>query len=857
MNRYLKITLICFLSFATFLALGSGAMTYFYKDDIIRFVIESINRQVTSSIDVQSVHFSVVRKFPNATVEFRQVTISPAEGFDTLCFEPAHSRHLLSAENVFLEISPFRMLTGDYRITQIEVHNGNINLLTDQKNRHNFIFWKTSENASGDSSPIELQNVTFRNSNVYYAHRQSNTVISLHAERSQLSGRFSANQYSISADWEGSVQLFSVDDDVYIRDKPLEFSGKLDANHNKFHIRQSDFTLAMVKMSVSGGFTVDSDVVLDLLAEGKQIDYSSLVTILPEPFPEKLQEYPGKGHLDFTASIKGKAGSGIIPKVEAKFGMTQGVISHRQSKVKLTGLSFTGTFTTGDKSRRATSMLQINDFACNIGGGNIKGSLIMQNLSKPQITARISNLSDLGQLHDFFHSENITSASGRMRCELTANIGLKHLQFGKTDDIERLEINGTVKFEDASVHFPEWRMNDVNGSLQVGNRITTNNLSLTLNNNDLKIDGYMERWSPYLLQRSKTVYIKADVKSQQINLDALLMKEATSEKTLPVAANHTQSVSGEKIAPLLPENIEFETRLEALKFRYGKFEADNMKANLVYQPRILEVRSAGFSSMSGKLTGNCLIANDNVNHIHVRGETTIERFDVRHLFHSFDNFGQNVLRAEHVTGRLSGDLGFAIDWDNRMQLQQDKLIVEGLVNLDGGELLHFEPMNNLSKFVALEELQNIRFSNLQMRISVRDGKISFPQTNIQSSALDMMGSGEHYFDNSYSYHVKILLSEILAAKARRVKRENLENEFIEDGGKRTALYLKVAGKGDNFTISYDRQAARASIAEDIRNEKQNLKSILKEELGLFKRDSLIKPSTPENTGRLRFTFDDD
>ena len=855
MNRYLKIIFVGFLSFATIFALGSGIVSYFFQDEVMRFVIESINKQVSSEIKVQSTHFSVFRKFPNAAVEFRHVMMSPAKDFDTLAFEPARSRHLLSAEKVFVELNLFRLLTGDYRITQIEVHNGSINQLTDQNNRHNFIFWKTSENSTGDSSPIELQNVTLRNVDVYYGHRRSNTAISLYAERAQLSGRFTSLQYSLNADWHGSVQFFSVGGNVLMSNKDLELSGKLDANHNTFHVRKCELTLAKLKMTLTGGFSTDEYVDLDLLAEGKQMDYTSLLSALPETYRQKLHEYPGKGNVNFAASIRGKAGNGAIPHIEGQFGMTQGQITHRQSKVSLTGLSFTGTFVTGDKNRRTTGMLRINDFSCNIGGGAIRGNLSIQNFAKPQLIAKISAVSDLEKLYRFFPGKQIVSAGGRIRSELTVNARLKKMLL-TTDEIDQLGIDGTVKFDNASVHLhdPNWRFDDVNGSLQLGNRVTTNNLSLTLNSNDLKINGYMERLSSYLLKQSKTVYVKANVWSQQICVDSLL---ATTIKTTGNVLSTPENVVQESAAPLLPTNIEFETLLETVKFRYRKFEAENMKAHLVYQPRILEIRSINFSSMSGKLTGNGVIANDWANRIHVRGETTLDRFEVRQLFHSFDNFGQDVLRAEHVKGRLSGDLGFAVGWDNRMRLLQNEVTVEGLMNLNGGELVNFEPMNNLSRFVALEELQNIRFSNLNTRISIRNSIITFPQTDIRTSAFDIIGAGEHLFDNSYTYRVKILLSELLAAKARRVKRENRENEYVEEGDKRTSLFLKAVGKGSDFKISYDTQSARASIAEDIRNEKQTLKSILKEEFGLFKKDTLVKPTTPEDTGKLRFTFDDE
>jgi len=856
MNRYLKIILIGFLSFATLAALGSGIVSYFFQDEVMGFVIENINKFVSTRIQVESAHFSAFRKFPNAAVEFRHVKMSPAGDFDTLSFEPDRSRHLLSAEKIFIELNLFRLLTGDYRITQIEVHNGNINQLTDKNNRHNFIFWKTPDNSTGESSPIELQNVTLRNMNFYYGHRQSNTVISLYADRAQLSGRFTSRQYSLNADWHGSVQSFSVGEDVLIFDKSLEFSGKLDADDNTFTICSCDFMLAKVKMTMLGGFTTDDGVDLDLQVESKQLDYASLVSALPELYGQKLHDYPGKGNLNFTANIKGKASGSDIPHIEARFGMTQGQISHRKNKVRLSGLSFTGTFTTGEKNRLNSSILQIRDFESNIGGGTFKGNLTMQNFVKPQITAKISSIIDLEQLHRFFPDKQITSAGGAMRVELTVNTQMKNLRMSGADDIEQLVLQGTVILRGVSLHLHEsfYRFSDINGSLQFGNRVTTNNLALMLNGNNLEINGYMEHLSSYLLNRSKTLYIKADVRSQQICVDSLLTTSSkTTENMLPETGNNVK----ENAAPLLPDNIEFETNLEAAKFRYMTFEAENMKAHLVYHPRVLEIRSSGFSSMSGKLTGTGVIANDGENHIQVRGETMLDRFEVKELFRSFNNFGQDVLRAEHVKGRLSGDLGFAIGWDSRLQLQQEKVIVEGLMNLNGGELANFEPMNNLSLFVALEELQNIRFSNISMRISVKDRKITFPQTDIQTSAFDITGSGEHLFDNSYTYHVKILLSELLAAKARRAKRENRENEYLEESGKRSALYLKVAGKGSDFKISYDTQAAKASIAEDIRNEKQTLKSILKEEFGWFRKDTLVKPTTPGNTGKLRFTFDDE
>jgi hypothetical protein len=84
----------------------------------------------------------------------------------------------------------------------------------------------------------------------------------------------------------------------------------------------------------------------------------------------------------------------------------------------------------------------------------------------------------------------------------------------------------------------------------------------------------------------------------------------------------------------------------------------------------------------------------------------------------------------------------------------------------------------------------------------------------------------------------MLLSEILSNKAR--KNRNLSDEFGEvqdDGLGRTSIFLKIDGKGEEVKVSYDMKAAGSQIKEDIKKEKQALKTIINEEYGLYKRDS--------------------
>ena len=91
-----------------------------------------------------------------------------------------------------------------------------------------------------------------------------------------------------------------------------------------------------------------------------------------------------------------------------------------------------------------------------------------------------------------------------------------------------------------------------------------------------------------------------------------------------------------------------------------------------------------------------------------------------------------------------------------------------------------------------------------------------------------------------------MLNQILGKKAKKPK----DNEFgyVEDDGLgRTQLFLRMKGNISDPKIKYDKKQLRDHLSKEAKEEKQEIKAILKEEFGLFKKDtSLSKPSQPKS-----------
>ena len=101
-------------------------------------------------------------------------------------------------------------------------------------------------------------------------------------------------------------------------------------------------------------------------------------------------------------------------------------------------------------------------------------------------------------------------------------------------------------------------------------------------------------------------------------------------------------------------------------------------------------------------------------------------------------------------------------------------------------------------------------------------------------------------------------SELIASRKRVNKQLDEELEFVEnDPENRRCVYVLMSGTVDDPVIKYDKKGLKQKVGEDIRAEKQNLKQILKEEFGLFKKDSaLVKNDQPKGEQRFKIGFDD-
>ncbi|UPT69215.1 MAG: AsmA-like C-terminal region-containing protein [Sphingobacteriales bacterium JAD_PAG50586_3] len=215
-------------------------------------------------------------------------------------------------------------------------------------------------------------------------------------------------------------------------------------------------------------------------------------------------------------------------------------------------------------------------------------------------------------------------------------------------------------------------------------------------------------------------------------------------------------------------------------------------------------------------------------------EAKLNNIDIHSLFYEFDDFGQTTMQSKHLKGRLTASVAFAANWTKKLDILLPSIEAESDVKLENGELIDFEPITAMSKFIQVDELKHIFFSNLSNHIIIRNSTIQIPTTEIQSSALNLSAWGTHDFDNNIDYHVRVNLRELLSKKFIKNKKQQVDadGETVQDDGRGGSnLFLLVTGTADNPKVKYDVGAVKNKIKEDFKKEKFVLKGILKKEFG--------------------------
>jgi len=811
----------CLIFFGSFVILAS-CLVYFNKDIIKNIVVSSVNKNLTTRVDVEKVDVSFFRSFPFASVYFSNVKAyaAQAEGKDD---------ELLTASTIYLRFRIWDIIKGSYKINELEVNDLKVYPVIDARGNANYLIWKKSE-VSADSTKFSfnLQRVKLNKASVIYHDYKNKRHIDAFIPHADLRGRFSEAQFDLTLNTDIQVnninwgQSFSLDNKKLTADVSLYVE-----NNNVFHINSAKLDYESHLFDIQGLIdNKDKHPYFDLIVESDHLELQRLIEDIPESYSKFIEGIKSRGELDFKASVKGFYTSVSNPLIKADFGIKNGSITKRGIDFSIKNISFSGSFSNGQRRNLESSQLKIFNFTSLFNNGFLNGKLSIENLESPNIILNVNTEADLSELTAFYKPDTLIWAKGRIVLSLDFQSRLARWSDFSAYDFIHSKSSGEAKISDVSFALKDSPLdfNSFNGRFAFSNNdIDIIGLAGRAGSSDFSIKGSLINILPYLFVENQAVLVDADFSSNNLNFDELVKKTSSSGDTTFILS--------------FSDKLRCDLNVKIAVLNLRKFNASNIQGQVKLKDKKLFAQDISLNTMDGSLKANGLLDASRSELITISLDGIAKEIDIQKLFYQLGDFGQKSLKSDNIKGKLTADVQFTSKWSPSLDIDWGSLKTTANIIVKNGELLNYEPMMVLSRFIKVSELQHIRFSTLENQIQIQDRLIIIPSMEIKSSALDIRLSGTHSFENVIDYRFQILLSDLLWNKARNAKKENEEfGQVVDDGLGRTTLFIALTGTVDEPILKYDRIGVREKIRDDMRKERQSLKEMFREEFNLDPRE---------------------
>lgn len=815
-------------------------LLYVYKDEICGLVVDELNKHLKSEVHVGEIELTFWGSFPNLSIDFNQVFIQDSY--------PESTKYdtLLYSDRIRLKLNPLDIWRENYTIKSLEVDPGVLNLKVNQEGVNNFDILKKSEEEEEDTPfELKLEEVYFEGFRFAYLNAATQQEYRTKLNSTLIEGAFSDSRFTASAD--GDLQIISARSGNIdlIQNKPakLKLSVLVDKDSSLVRIPTSTVYVADLPFDFNA-LVLDS--VFNVRLKGKNIAIQDAANNLAMKEIGEVKKSKGKGKFLFDLNINGTNDPIQPVSVNCAFGVQNASLSVPSSGIQLNELNLNGLYS--NKGGPSKEFLQMSDVRFRTVAGPFTGHLRITQFAEPLVEGNANGHLDLAVVHALFPIPAIEMLKGNV--ELNAEFKVQNhpnIIGGNQLEIQRCTGNLDLLGVDLSLEDDKRVFRNVRGAVYLrDNEFGLEKVSVELGSSDFLLNGVFKNLVPYFMQTDKLI-ANVDIRSRRINIDEDLGSEEREEKIL------------KERRFILPNDIEGTLYLDVDKMIYEKHTFEKVKANMSVNGRKLYFDKLSLSNGGSDLVGSLTIEEQTPEIFRINSQVVSQNINFTRLFREWEDFKQDAVKSQNIEGDAQANVEFEALFDLRSGIKPSSIVARIGLQIDNGRLRNVESFNslvaslkssNVSRLVLNKEeikllgdkLRDLRFKRLTNTLVIRDQMLVIPTMTIESSALDITMTGQHSFDNRIDYKFGFYLRDL---KIQKVTEFGVE----ADDGTGLNVFVRMFGDLYNPTIEWDKDSRKEHTKAYNQKEKEDLKAILKQEFGLFKRDTTVRRYVKTNAAR--------
>lgn len=800
-NLY-RISIITILAAITFVVLISAAISLFYEKAAIRYLKTYLDEHLRTQITVEDIHFRLLKGFPNATFELKNIVVLSGEQFSAVDFTNINADTLLKAKRVAFQFDFAKFINRKYELKQIDITQGYINILFDKKNRNNLTVWRKTEESLQEEYNIELNSIHLIDMALNIINLTSNFKFFSNSDKLILKGTIDRDIADIEAKGDLIIQYLESTNKTLLTNADLLLHIKSNYSNDQLQINESRLTLNKLPCSLTGIInTSKENRYLNIRIAMSEFKLDDLLSLLPDNSNTIPHQFGFDGNASLVTNLSGDLLSPDHLAINnTSFKLSKGVIENKNKHFRIREINLSGT---ASGSIADSLFIHIDHFNSSIGEGQLKGKIHSDIQNGKTASLHVNSTIDLSKASELIDIKSFDYINGLFITDFFVEYPYKKTEPDTSFHYLSYLTNGNFILKNVEIGTAGGlKVQSLNGHVVLDEILEIDSLSLSIDNNKYLVKGNIDNIKEYL-----------------INNDILFANLFISSNKLDYSKyfNKTPSSSSSRYKVSFPSRVRLDAKINAGRFTIGKFIADDLEVSMNVINDTIFIKSFIFNFIDGFISGDASINTTISGGFSVICNAKPKHIDIRELFKACNNFAQHFIVEENVRGRLDGSISFSSSWDESSKFVPASIKAMADIQITNGELIRFEPMMKLSKYFDAEELMHVQFNTLKNQINIGNRQVIIPEMEIHSSVFNIMASGVHSFDNEFNYSLKVLLSEVLFNRARN-KRKEINDFYVQNNiDDQPAIPLIFSGNPDENEVHFDSKRAFGLSKQNINN----------------------------------------
>lgn len=754
MKKFVKIAAIVV---AVMLAVALIA-PFVLRGKIADIVKREANEMLAAKLDFEKLDISLLRHFPNASLDLKGLTLVGVDRFE--------GDTIVAAQRISVVVN-LMSLFGDsgFEVTKVILSSPAVHAHKLADGAVNWDVMKPSDEAaeetpaeeSAEPSSFRMSVRDFRISDaaIRYEDDSTNMRFSTAPLSLRLRGNMSADRTDLDLRLTAQEMRFVSGGIPLLSGAEAELVAVIDADlaNSRFTFSRNTLRLNAISVGLDGWVELGDDAVaMDLTAGCDKVQFKDVLSLIPAFYTREFKNLTAGGELSMALWAKGEMRGPALPAFELKTEVRDGSFQYSSLPKAVTGINIAAKVANPGGVMDKT-VVDLSKFGLKMAGNSVSATFHATNLvSDPVFRAAAAGRVDLGAVKEVYPLEKGVELGGQIAADLKVSGRMSDIEKNR---YEKLGAQGTFTVEELGLTLPNLPAVHIRRAAATITpaAMTLGEFGVTVGRSDLSANGQLTNYIGYLLRGdmlSGRLYVKSELLDLNEIMDAMPAADG--------AAAGEEAPAEPMRAVEVPRNLNLSLNTDLRKVLFGKMTVSDISGEMSVANGALSLNRLGLGVFGGRATasGSYSTAADPAKPA-LKLNANIAGASFQRSFEELEM----VQKLVPIFAKTGGDYSLALDMrtslDSQMSPDLQTLTATGEIRSANIHVQNIEAFDALAKALNNDELRKIEAKDVAIRFAIEDGRITTQPFDLKLGNVGINLSGSTGLDQTIDYTAKVAI----------------------------------------------------------------------------------------------------